>query len=139
MAYGGKGVSGTASRWKSGGRHAPLLAALLVLGLVVCHGAVGGVHLTAAELTEVGQRQPFAAEEGPMAPPIGEHSVEYVAPGLSYALALLVALLAAIAGWPGRVPTAPSTDPSTARRRAPAAVFRRGSPPTVTLLQVFRL
>jgi hypothetical protein len=128
-----------ASRCKSGGRHAPPLAVLLVLGLLVCHGPVVGVHLPAAELTEVGQRQPFAAEEGQMALPIGEHSVEYVAPALSYALALLVALLAAIAGWPGRVPTTPSTDPSTARRRAPAAVFRCGSPPTVTLLQVFRL
>jgi hypothetical protein len=139
MAYGGKGLSGTASRWKSGARHAPPLAILLVWGLLVCHGAVSGLHLPAAELPEVGEGQPFAAAEGPMAPPIGEHSVEYVVPGLSYALALLVTLLAAKAGWPGRVRTAPSTTPSKARPRAPAGVYRRGSPPTVTLLQVCRL
>ncbi len=119
--------------------HSAPLAVLLVLGLLFCHGAVMGLHPPGAALTGAEQGQPFAAEEGPKVPPIDEHSVEYVAPGLSHALALLVALLAAIAGWPGRVPTAPSTAPSTARRPAPAGIFRRGQPPAAALLQVFRL
>ena len=117
MVYGGKGVFGTAPGSKSGGRSAPLLAILLVLALLVCHGAVMGVHPPATGLVDAGQGQPFAVEDGPMGLPISEHSVEYVAPGFSYALALLVALLASVVGWPGRV------------LRSPAA----------PLLQVFRL
>ena len=137
MVYGGRGVFGKATGSWSGGRQALLLAILLVLGLLVCHGAVMGVHPPAAGLAGAGQGHPFAADDGPLGPPVGEHSVEYLAPGLSYALALLLALLASV-WWPGRVRTSPGAAPWTACRRPPAAVFRRGRPPTISLLQVFR-
>ncbi len=140
MVYGGKHVFGTVRGSETGGRSAPLLALLILLALLVCHGALAGAHPSAPGPTEPGQTQPFPEGSGLIDPPIGEHALEYVPPGAAYALAVLVALLASIVGWTlGRARERAGAGPSMARRCVPAAVLGCIRPPTVHLLLVFRL
>lgn len=136
-----------------------LLAALLVLALLLCHGAMGGVHQLAPQLAASAQASasgPVAAQalaladHAPALPDAGSgeergagygegHTAPYLLPPGFYMAALLVVLLVSL-HWPA-LRAAASLSPAGFRavRWPLPAAFLRGYSPTASSLQVFRL
>ena len=147
-------------RWAAGKARTTLLASLLILALLLCHGAMGGFHQLAPHLAADAQASgPGAATHGQThghadhasasleAGPEGErqaghaegHPAPYFPPPGFYLAALLVVLLAWIFK-PASLGAAPFPGlASWAVRRPPPAAFLPGRSPTASSLQVFRL
>ena len=143
-------------RWAEGKAATTLLASLLIVALLLCHGAMGGFHQLAPQLavsaqTPVGGASahgpadhasalPEAGFDGeqPAGPEEGHPAPYFPLPGF-YLAALLVVLLAAVLGSALRsAPALPILGSWTVRRPPPAA-FLPGRTPTASSLQVFRL
>ena len=147
-------------RWAEGKAATTLLASLLVVALLLCHGAMGGFHQLAPQLAVSAQAPvggasahgpadhasawPEAAQEAgfdgerPAGPGEGHPAPYFPLPGF-YLAALLVVLLAAVLGSALRsAPALPILGSWTVRRPPPAA-FLPGQTPTASSLQVFRL
>ena len=143
-------------RWAAGKARTTLLASLLILALLLCHGAMGGFHqiqlaphLAADVQGAPGQthghadHSPASLESGPdgerQAGHAEEHPAPYFPPPGFYLAALLVLLLAWIFK-PASLGAAPFPGlASWAVRRPPPAAFLPGRSPTASSLQVFRL
>ncbi len=147
-------------RWARGQAPTTLLASLLVLALLLCHGAMGGFHQLApqieAQAAASGAAQGHAhghadhasalPDASPAAGPDGErpaghgegHPAPYLPPPGFYLAGLLVVLLALVLGPALRGAPLPILA-SWAARRPPPAAFLPGRTPTVSSLQVFRL
>lgn len=150
-----------ARRWAGGKATTTLLASLLVLVLLICHGAMGGFHQlapqVAAQDAASGAAQGHAdhasalpdasPEASPAAAPAGErpagygggHPAPYLLPPGFYLAGLLVVLLALVLGPALRGTASLPALASWAARRPPPAALLPGRTPTVSSLQVFRL
>ena len=149
----------SARRWAGGKASRTLLASLLVLALLLCHGAMGGFHQVSSQFAasasgaahghaDHASALPEAlAEASPAAGPDGEspaghgegHPAPFLPPPGFYLAGLLVVLLALVLGpaLRGAAPL-PVSGPWAARRPPPVA-FLPARTPTVSSLQVFRL
>lgn len=139
-------------RWADGKAATTLLASLLVLALVLCHGAMGSFHQLAPQLAASAALTPAHAQADhasalPEAGPDQEHPAEhgeghpapYLPPPGFHLAALLVVLLASVLGSAVRgAPLLPAAR-SWAARRPPPAAFLPARPPAASSLQVFRL
>ena len=140
------------SRWADGKAAMTLLASLLVVSLLLCHGAMGSFHQLALQLSDSaptpaavhGHAESSASPEaGPAAerPAVHEEGqpTPYLPPPGFYLAALLVVLLASVFGPALRgAPSLPVLG-SWAVRRPPSAAFLPGRPHTASSLQVFRI
>lgn len=152
------GVADNASflaRRRAGGKaETTLLASLLILALLLCHGAMGGFHqLAPASGAAHGQADHASAlpgeshEAGSQAGSGGDrpsgHGEGYPAPYLLppgfYLAGLLVVLLVFVLGPALRGATPLPVLGSWAARRPPPAAFLPLRTTTVSSLQVFRL
>ena len=162
------GVADNASflaRGRAGGRaQTTLLASLLILALLLCHGAMGGFHQLAPHLATATQAATQADAQGAAVPggthghpdhasaspesgPGGErqaghaegHPAPYFPPPGFYLAALVMVLLASIFGTASRGVAPFPALASWATRRPPPAAFLPGLTPTFSSLQVFRL
>ncbi len=129
-----------------------LLASLLVLALILCHGALGGFHQLAPSFGTAaphGQTHAHAdhVPSGPETAPGGErpsehgqgHTAPYLPPSEIYLAALLVVFLASVFGPVSRGASPLTTVGSWAVRRPPPDAFLPGRTPAAPSLQVFRL
>ena len=135
MNAGSNNVFGLVRRLVARRGSMPLLAPLLVVALLLCHGAAGGLHQSALE--------PAAAH----ALPAGGHSPQHPAehsPSHAGYVAYLAAFFAALLGAVIR----PAVGKAGGRLPAPPATLRvafaapplcRGLAPTAASLQIFRL
>ncbi|QIN84536.1 hypothetical protein GBA63_19230 [Rubrobacter tropicus] len=135
-----------ARRWAGGKAQTTLLASLLILALLLCHGAMGGFHQLAPASGPISHGHADHASASPESGTDGErqagHEEGHPAPSLppSFYMAALLVVFLALIFWPasrGAVP--PSALASWAVRRPPPAAFLPGRPPTTSSLQVFRL
>jgi hypothetical protein len=113
-----------------------LLAPLLVVALLLCHGAAGSLHLSALEpaaadhaLSSEGHSAQHPAEQSPS-------HVRHVAYLVAFFAALLSVLIRPPVGVSGRRLPAP---PATLRVAFATPPPCRGLAPTAPSLQVFRL
>ncbi len=143
-------------RWADGREARTLLASLLVVALLLCHGAMGGFHQLAPQLaasapTSASGPATGAAVDAALAHahagpdeerPAGHgegHPPPYLPPTGFYLAALLVVLLASVLGPAlGGAPLLFAARSWAVRRPPPAAILP-GRPPTASSLQVFRL
>lgn len=138
MTFCSENVLGLFSGPSRGARkvRAPLLAPLVVLSLIACHGALGGAHLLVVEPIQPAPAHaaPSTGESLAENPP--EHSFEdlYYAAFFVTLFGSLLSLL--FRGVGGPRPTAAFSIPSHC---SSTRTFRRRGSPTRPLLQVFRL
>ncbi len=122
-----------------------LLASVVVLALLLCHGAMGGFHQLAPQpashADHASALTDASAEASPQAGQDEGHNAPYLPPPGFYSAALLVVLLASLLGAAlgGGVPGDASAAGSWAARRPPPAAFLPTRPPAASSLQVFRL
>lgn len=141
-----------ARRWAGGRARTTLLASLLILALLLCHGAMGGFHQLPPHLATDAQgsaapghanHASASLESGPdgerQAGHEGGHPAPYFPPPGFYLAALLVVLLALIFIPASRGAARLPALASWAVRRPPPAAFLPGRSPTAFSLQVFRL
>ncbi len=115
---------------------------MLVVALLVCHGAAGGLHQAAMEPSP-SEVQQLPAQWGPVDGHSTGHStghsaqhVDYVAYLAAFFVALLGTFLRPSFGISGRRYAAPLSTPRTAFA---TPLLCRGLAPTAPNLQVFRL
>lgn len=132
-----------------------LLASLLVLALLLCHGAMGGFHQLAPQPAAPAQAAasgPVAAQalahadHAPALPDSGSeagygegHNAPHLPPSGFYVASLLVVLLVSLFGPAVRATASLLAAGSLAVRRPLPAAFLRRCSPTASSLQVFRL
>lgn len=149
-----------ARRWAAGKARTTLLASLLILALLLCHGAMGGFHQLTPHLADSAQASASGAAAPGYAPGHGEHAsasleagpeggrqagheegrpAPHFPPPGSYLAALLMVFFALVFRPPSRAATLlPTLTSWTVRRPTPTA-FLPVRPPTTSSLQVFRL
>ena len=149
-----------ARRWAAGRARTTLLASLLILALLLCHGAMGGFHQLAPHLAAEAQADAQGsaapgqahghADHAPVPLEFGHdgerqagheegHPAPYFPPPGFYLAALLVVLLALIFVPASRGAVRLPALASWAVRRPPPAAFLPGRSPDASSLQVFRL
>jgi hypothetical protein len=135
MDTGGNNAFGLVRRLVAGRASAPLLTPLLVVALLLCHGAAGGLHEATLE--------PAAAHALPSEGHSAQHPAEHPPPHAGY-VAYFAAFFAVLLGVLIRPPVGmagrpPPAQPVTLRVGFAKPPLCRGLAPTAPRLQVFRL